>query len=98
MITYLNLRDSNGVETVDELNSNDFNSSKEFNEELKRLIKEVIIFRVKAYISLSVGGIIELNLVIPAGFNLISLLKTLNIFCRNCGIGIVPVLVVGCLI
>ena len=40
MITYLNLRDSNGVETVDELNSNDFNSSKEFNEELKRLIKE----------------------------------------------------------
>ena len=65
---------------------------------MKLLIKDVIIFNVNAYISLSVGGIIELNLEIPAGFNLISLLNTLNIFCRNCGIGIVPVFVVGCLI
>jgi hypothetical protein len=37
---YLNLKTSEGIETIDELNENDFNTYKEFRTELKRLLSE----------------------------------------------------------
>lgn len=39
-IRYLNIKNSNGVETIDQLDSEDFNSYKEFRAELKQLINE----------------------------------------------------------
>ena len=38
--TFLNAKTSEGVETIDELNKADFDSLKEFKQELKRLIQE----------------------------------------------------------
>ena len=40
MKRYLNLKTNYGVETVDEINSNDFETLKAFRLELKRLISE----------------------------------------------------------
>lgn len=39
-IRYLNVKNSNGVETIDQLDSEDFNSYREFIDEVKRLINE----------------------------------------------------------
>jgi len=48
---YLNTRNSYGVETVDQLDPNDFNTYKEFKEELKRLVKEYNMAGIGVYIS-----------------------------------------------
>ena len=40
MITYLNLKTSEGVETIDSINSKDFKTLKEFRQERKRLVQE----------------------------------------------------------
>lgn len=40
MIRYINCKTSNGVETVDELNSADFETLKLFKAELRRLVAE----------------------------------------------------------
>ena len=40
MKRYLNLKTNYGVETIDELNSNDFETLKAFRLELKRLVSE----------------------------------------------------------
>jgi len=37
---YLNIKTSEGVETIDELNDKDFNSYKDYKMELKRLLNE----------------------------------------------------------
>lgn len=39
-MTYLNIKTSQGVETIDQLNESDFNTHKEFISELKRLKNE----------------------------------------------------------
>jgi hypothetical protein len=39
-MTYLNIKTSQGVETIDELNEKDFKSYSEYRKELKRLISE----------------------------------------------------------
>ena len=39
-MTYLNIKTSEGVETIDELNEKDFNTCKEYRTELKRLLNE----------------------------------------------------------
>lgn len=48
---YLNLRTSYGVETVDELNSKDFSSRKDYLIELKRLISEYHLSGQPVYVS-----------------------------------------------
>ena len=40
MVVYLNIKTSEGVETIDELSQKDFNSYKDFRIELRRLLKE----------------------------------------------------------
>lgn len=40
MTVYLNIKTNEGVETIDELSQKDFNSYKEFTQELKRLKNE----------------------------------------------------------
>ena len=40
MTQYLNMKTSYGVETVDQLDSEDFTNNREFRKELKRLINE----------------------------------------------------------
>lgn len=39
-MTYLNIKTAQGVETIDELNPNDFTTYKEYRTELKRLKNE----------------------------------------------------------
>lgn len=51
MITYINTKNSYGVETIDELNSKDFNSPKEFKKELNRLLNEYRLIEPKVYSS-----------------------------------------------
>lgn len=51
MITYFNIKTSYGVETVDELNSNDFNSYKEFKREKERLLQEYHFCNMAVYTS-----------------------------------------------
>ena len=51
MIKYFNFRSSQGVETVDELNSNDFATFKEFRKELKRLVGEYHLAGMNVYTS-----------------------------------------------
>jgi len=50
-IKYLNIKTSQGVETVDQLNRNDFNNSKEFRKEIKRLVNEYRIAGMNVYVS-----------------------------------------------
>ena len=52
MKKYLNLKTHYGVETVDELDSSDFKTYKEFREELKRLLYEYHLSGQNAYISI----------------------------------------------
>ena len=51
MIKYFNFRSSQGVETVDELNSNDFTTFKGFRKELKRLVGEYHLAGMNVYTS-----------------------------------------------
>ena len=48
---YFNIKTSQGVETVDELNPSDFNSYKEFRTELRRLVNEYKMCGMSVYIS-----------------------------------------------
>ena len=49
MKRYLNLKTNYGVETIDKLDSNDFNNLKEFKAELKRLVNEYEMAGMQAY-------------------------------------------------
>jgi hypothetical protein len=40
MIRYINLKNSQGIETVDEIDSKDFPTLRAFKAEVKRLVKE----------------------------------------------------------
>ena len=40
MITYFNIKTNQGTETIDEINSNDFKTFKDFINERKRLLNE----------------------------------------------------------
>ena len=52
MIRYINTRSNKIVETVDELDSNDFESTRQFNAEVRRLVKEYqIAFNSPVYSS-----------------------------------------------
>jgi hypothetical protein len=51
MKRYLNLKTNYGIETVDQLDSKDFNSLKEFKAELKRLLNEYHISGMQVYLS-----------------------------------------------
>lgn len=51
MVRYLNLKTSYGIETVDQLDSKDFDSLKEFKAELKRLIREYHLCKMPVYSS-----------------------------------------------
>lgn len=51
MKRYLNLKTNCGIETIDELDSNDFKTFKEFKIELKRLINEYHISGMNVYSS-----------------------------------------------
>jgi len=42
MITYFNLKTSEGIETIDCINSKDFKTFKEFRTERKRIFKEYL--------------------------------------------------------
>ena len=48
---YLNIRTSEGVETVDHLDRNDFNTYLDYNRELKRLVTEYRIAGMNVYTS-----------------------------------------------
>ena len=52
MIKYINCKTSQGVETIDVLDSNDFKDSKEFKREIRRLISEYNMAGMNAYISI----------------------------------------------
>lgn len=52
MTKYLNLKTVYGVETVDELNENDFTSFREFTKEVKRLCNEYRIAGMNVYTSI----------------------------------------------
>jgi hypothetical protein len=51
MVRYFNIKSNYGVETVDEINSADFKTFKEFKNELNRLFKEYLISGFNVYIS-----------------------------------------------
>lgn len=51
MKRYLNMRSSEGVETVDELDSKDFKSPREFRAELIRLKNEYALAGMAVYVS-----------------------------------------------
>jgi hypothetical protein len=51
MVRYFNIKGNYGVETVDEINSAEFKTFKEFKIELKRLFKEYQISGFNVYIS-----------------------------------------------
>jgi benzoyl-CoA reductase/2-hydroxyglutaryl-CoA dehydratase subunit BcrC/BadD/HgdB len=51
MTRYINLKTNYGVETVDELNSDDFKTRKEFKKELNRLVNEYHISGMAVYSS-----------------------------------------------
>lgn len=51
MKRYLNLKTNYGTETVDELDSKNFKTFKEFKNELKRLINEYHILGMNVYSS-----------------------------------------------
>ena len=51
MIKYLNMKTNYGIETVDDLDSEDFNTYKEFKVELNRLVSEYSMANMNVYIS-----------------------------------------------
>lgn len=51
MKVYFNIRTNYGVETVDELSLNDFNTPKEFSIEKRRLVDEYRLAGMAVYIS-----------------------------------------------
>jgi hypothetical protein len=51
MVRYFNIKGNYGVETVDEINSAEFKTFKEFKTELNRLFKEYQISGFSVYIS-----------------------------------------------
>lgn len=51
MTRYINFKGSNGVETVDELSRQDFNTYTEFKKELNRLLTEYRLAGMSVYIS-----------------------------------------------
>lgn len=51
MVRYLNIKTSYGIETVDEVRREDFNSHKEFIQELRRLKREYNIAGMLVYTS-----------------------------------------------
>jgi hypothetical protein len=51
MTRYINIKTSQGVETVDQLDRQDFESYKEFKIELNRLITEYKLAGMSVYIS-----------------------------------------------
>lgn len=51
MKRYFNIKSVYGVETVEELNRNDFNSYKDFRKELNKLKTEYIISGMNVYVS-----------------------------------------------
>ena len=46
---YFNIKSPYGIETIDELNKNDFNNMKEFRLEVKRLVLEYHIAGINVY-------------------------------------------------
>lgn len=48
---YLNIKTQYGVETVDQLDPQDFNSGREFRKELRRLNQEYHIAGMNTYVS-----------------------------------------------
>ena len=58
---YLNIKSCYGVETVDQLDKNDFNSLKEFKQELKRLVNEYRIAGINVYINVYTCNSIFIN-------------------------------------
>ena len=51
MTRYLNMQTSYGVETVDQLESKDFETSKDFRKELSRLVSEYRMCNMSVYVS-----------------------------------------------
>ncbi len=51
MKKYFNIKSVYGVETIDELNSSDFSTLKEFRKEVKRLYGEYRLTSMNVYIS-----------------------------------------------
>lgn len=51
MTRYLNFKSVYGVETVDSLCSDDFQSAKEFRKELSRLVREYHLAGMPVYVS-----------------------------------------------
>ena len=51
MTRYLNMKNVYGVETVDQLESENFKTYKEFKIELKRLVNEYFLCNMNVYIS-----------------------------------------------
>ena len=51
MIKYLNIKTQYGVETVDQLDSKDFEGRKAFKAELRRLISEYATGGMQVYVS-----------------------------------------------
>jgi hypothetical protein len=51
MVTYLNTRNHLGTETIDELDSADFETEKEFKKELNRLVSEYHLSGINVYTS-----------------------------------------------
>jgi hypothetical protein len=51
MIRYINTKQNGSVETIDFLDSNDFETNQEFRKELKRLINEYLIAGITCYTS-----------------------------------------------
>lgn len=51
MKKYFNIKGMHGIETIDELDSLDFNTLKEFKQEVKRLYREYSLTPMNVYIS-----------------------------------------------
>ncbi len=51
MKRYFNTREYNGIETVDELDSKDFNTNTEFYKEVRRLLNEYSLTGMVVYTS-----------------------------------------------
>ena len=51
MKKYFNIKGAYGIETIDELDSSDFSTMKEFRQEVKRLYREYNLTTMSVYIS-----------------------------------------------
>ena len=51
MIKYINIKTQYGVETLEKIERNDFNTFREYSKEVKRLIKEYKLMGYNAYSS-----------------------------------------------